>query len=201
MTDGGAAADGGVLLPPPEPLSAPAESGKAQEAGTMSCDAPGEGILAQQQCQQPRRSPHHIRRTSDLEAAVPGEQHATSSLQAAPEMPDADAAAPTCGHGNSHVDARLEDSANENFSPNGLTGGNASGSGCAPVDGQPEVCSTGHERAACGAPHRLTGGKRRFCEEEGLGGATTNDPQSVTPGRSPGKVRRQEDSGEHVAVA
>ncbi len=195
------AADGGVLLPPPEPLSAPAEAGQAQQAMTMSCDAPGEHTFAQQQCQQPRRSPHHMRRTSDLEVAVPGEQHATSSLQAAPEMPDADVAAPTCGHGSSHVDTRLEDSANENFSPNGLTNGNASGSGCAKADGQPEVCSTGHERAACGAGHRLAGGKRRFCEEEGLGGATTNDPQSVTPGRSPGKVRRLEDSGEHLAVA
>ncbi|GIL58630.1 hypothetical protein Vafri_13641, partial [Volvox africanus] len=95
----------------------------------------------------PHQLLHAGKRVSDGDECTGDEQHATSELHAAPEQrQEAEEDPCACarnavGSGPCRTCTGLEDSANENCSPDGLTTGNASGSGCGAVEGQPEVCS------------------------------------------------------------
>ncbi|GIL77011.1 hypothetical protein Vretimale_3266 [Volvox reticuliferus] len=90
---------------------------------------------------------HSGKRFSEGDECTGDEQQATSGLHAAPKpRPEAEEDACACtrntaGSGPCRTCNGLEDSANENCSPDGLTTGNASGSGCGAAEGQPEVCS------------------------------------------------------------
>ncbi|KAG2449538.1 hypothetical protein HYH02_005680 [Chlamydomonas schloesseri] len=152
--NGGVSVAGGSQCRPGQPSSSVAAgpTGGMVTAGNTPEQPQRESVLAPN-C-------HTRKRVSECEDT---DQQATSELHAAPVEQDQLQAAPeegegqaTCGagerqaHAAAAAAAAMEDSANENCgSPNGLTAGNASGSGCCTAEGQPEVCS--HQEAAAGA--------------------------------------------------
>ncbi|GLC39991.1 hypothetical protein PLESTM_000977900 [Pleodorina starrii] len=149
---------------PGSPASADAEAGattttpccrQGQPSSSAAAEAAAAGTTAGGTPELPHpRSPGHKsqplqqlrvgKRVSDGDECT-GEQQATSELHAAPEQrPEAETEAATRdagGTGPCLAFNGADDSANENCSPNGLTTGNASGSGCGVAEGQPEVCS------------------------------------------------------------
>ncbi|EFJ41581.1 cyclin [Volvox carteri f. nagariensis] len=126
--------------------SQPPHATAAALAGAVAGGTPGALSPSPRQKVLPLQHPlRGGKRVSDGDECTGGEQQATSELQTVPEQqqPEADVDGQRCapGSGPCPVFNGLEDSANENCSPNGLTTGNASGSGCGAAEGQPEVCS------------------------------------------------------------
>ncbi|KAG2431746.1 hypothetical protein HXX76_009242 [Chlamydomonas incerta] len=175
--NGGVSVAGGSQCRPGQPSSSVAAgpTGGMATAGNTPEQPQRESVLAP--CHQRKR----VSECDDMDQQATSELHvapAAEQLQAPAEEGEGQA---TCGVASerelqAHASARaaalaMEDSANENAgSPNGLTAGNASGSGCCVAEGQPEVCSH-HEAAAAAAVSSQRVQKRSREPEEGCCGA------------------------------
>ncbi|GFR49398.1 hypothetical protein Agub_g11450 [Astrephomene gubernaculifera] len=124
-------------------------------------------LQPQQQPLQPQQQqPCSARkRISDGDECLAGEQQATSELHPSPQQQQQplqqqhpEQQHRHDGGGNVGGGMHEEDSAIENCSPNGLTTGNASGSGCGHAEGQPEVCSRADALSQQQQQQRCTGG-------------------------------------------
>eukprot|EP00198_Chlamydomonas_reinhardtii_P009193 XP_001698530.1 cyclin [Chlamydomonas reinhardtii] len=183
---------GGSQCRPGQPSSSVAAgpTGGMATAGNTPEQPQRESVLA---------SCHKRKRVSECEDT---DQQATSELHAAPAEQEQLQAPADEGEGvgqapcgasecerQAHAAVRaavlaMEDSANENGgSPNGLTAGNASGSGCCVAEGQPEVCSHQEAAAAAAAVSSQRAQKRGREPEEGCCVADCGEADAVHAGK------------------